>query len=275
MLVAHITDTHITTPGNLFYGIVDTAVCLERAVAALNCLDPPPDLTVITGDLVDGGTPDEYAHLRSLLRPLRMPVFVIPGNHDAREPMREAFASDGYLPRQDFLHYVIEDHALRIVALDTLVPGKVGGALCEKRLHWLDRTLAAAPDKPTLVLMHHPPFVTGVDQMDKHGFDGRAALAEIVLRHPQIERILCGHLHRAIESRFAGAIVGTAPSTAHQLVLDLRPGASLSFAMEPPCYQLHHWREGASVVTHTAAIGDWPPYSFSKPASQSKPALTE
>jgi 3',5'-cyclic AMP phosphodiesterase CpdA len=162
---------------------------------------------------------------------------------------------------------------LRIVALDTLVPGKVGGALCEKRLHWLDRTLAAVPDKPTLVLMHHPPFVTGVDQMDKHGFDGRAALAKIVLRHPQIERILCGHLHRAIESRFAGASVGTAPSTAHQLVLDLRPGASLSFAKEPPCYQLHHWREGASLVTHTAAIGDWPPYSFSKPAA--KPAPTE
>jgi len=175
MLVAHITDTHITTPGNLFYGVVDTAVCLTRAVAALNCLDPLPDLTVITGDLVDGGTPDEYAHLRSLLRPLRMPVFVIPGNHDAREPMRQAFVSDGYLPRQDFLNYVIEDHALRIVALDTLVPGKVGGALCEKRLHWFDSTLAAAPDKPTLVLMHHPPFVTGVDQMDQHGFDGRAA----------------------------------------------------------------------------------------------------
>ena len=156
MLVAHITDTHITTPGNLFYGVVDTAVCLTRAVAALNCLDPLPDLTVITGDLVDGGTPDEYAHLRSLLRPLRMPVFVIPGNHDAREPMRQAFVSDGYLPRQDFLNYVIEDHALRIVALDTLVPGKVGGALCEKRLHWFDSTLAAAPDKPTLVLMHQP-----------------------------------------------------------------------------------------------------------------------
>src|SRR5262249_16388563 len=121
MLVAHITDTHITTPGNLFYGVVDTAVCLARAVAALNSFDPLPDLTVITGDLVDGGTPDEYAHLRSLLKPLRIPVFVIPGNHDAREPLRDAFVSDGYLPRQDFLNYVIEDQALRIVALDTLV----------------------------------------------------------------------------------------------------------------------------------------------------------
>ena len=168
---------------------------------------------------------------------------------------------------------MIEDHALRIVAVDTLVPGKIGGALCEDRLHWLDKTLAAAPDKPTLVLMHHPPFVTGVDQMDQHGFHGCAALAEIIAHHPQIERILCGHLHRTIESRFAGTIVGTAPSTAHQLVLDLRPGASLRFALEPPGYQLHHWRDGAGLVTHTTVIGDWPSYSFAKPAPT--PALIE
>jgi 3',5'-cyclic-AMP phosphodiesterase len=125
--------------------------------------------------------------------------------------------------------------------------------------------LAAATDRPTLLLMHHPPFVTGVGQMDQYGLSGRAAFAEIILRHSQIERILCGHLHRAIESRFAGTIAGTAPSTAHQLVLDFRPEAPLKFALEPPGYQLHYWREGMSLVTHTAAIGDWAgPYRFRK-----------
>jgi len=230
MLVAQITDTHITIPGALVYGVVDTAKNLERAVAALNGLSTAPDVTVITGDLVEGGEPEEYAHLRALLSPLRMPVLAIPGNHDAREPMRGAFGADGYLPRQGFLSYVIEDHPLRIVALDTLVPGEVGGALCAERLLWLDRVLAAT-DRPTLVLMHHPP------------------------------------LHRPIESRFAGTVAGTAPSTAHQIVLDLRPEALLSFAFEPPGYQLHYWREGASLVTHTVAIGDWPgPYYFHKEA---------
>ena len=115
--------------------------------------------------------------------------------------------------------------------------------------------LAAAPDRPTLLLMHDPPFVTGVGRMDQYGLSGRAAFAEIILRHPQIERILCGHLHRSIDSRFAGTIAGTAPSTA--LVLDFRPEAPLRFAFEPPGYQLHYWREGMSLVTHTAAIGDW------------------
>ena len=263
MLIAHITDTHITSPGTLLMGIVDTASALEGAVAALNRLDPSPDAIVLTGDLVESGAPEEYAHLRGLLAPLRMPVFAIPGNHDAREPMREAFIGDGYLPRQGFLDYAIEDYPLRIVALDTLVPGEGGGALCSERLRWIDRILSGARDRPTLVLMHHPPFLTGISRMDRLGLDGSAAFADIVRRHGQVERVACGHLHRPIESRFAGTIAGTAPSPAHQIVLDLRPEARLSFAFEPPGYQLHYWREGAGLVTHTVSIGDWQgPYFY-------------
>jgi 3',5'-cyclic AMP phosphodiesterase CpdA len=160
---------------------------------------------------------------------------------------------------------VIEDYPVRIVALDTLVPGEGGGALRSERLRWLDHVLSGAQDRPTLVLMHHPPFPTGIRRMDQSGLADSAAFAEIIRGHPQIERILCGHLHRAIETRFAGTVAGTAPSTAHQIVLDLRPEARLSFAFEPPGYQLHCWREGVGLVTHTAAIGDWPgPYFYSK-----------
>lgn len=263
MLVAQITDTHVTAPGTLFMGIVDTASALARAVAALNRLDPCPDLVVLTGDLVESGEPEEYAHLCSLLAPLRMPLFAIPGNHDAREPMRQALRGKGYLPREGFLNYAIEDYPLRIIGLDTLVPGEGGGILCSDRLRWIDSTLAKAPDRPALVLMHHPPFVTGITRMDRLGLRGSAAFAEIIRRCPQVERILCGHLHRPIESRFAGTVAGTAPSTAHQIVLDLRPDARVSFAFEPPGYQLHHWSEDTGLVTHTASIGDWPgPYFY-------------
>jgi Icc protein len=258
MLLAQITDTHIRRPGDLAYGVVDTAAFLERAVTALCRLDPAPDATVVTGDLVDAGEDEEYAHLRALLAPLAMPVFVIPGNHDARAPLRRAFAADGYLPRAGFLHYTIEEYPLRLVALDTLIPGAVGGELCRERLSWLDRALAAAPERPTLVLMHHPPFVTGIGHMDRIGLSGIPAFAEIVARHPQVERILCGHLHRAIDRRFAGTVAGTAPSTAHQVALDLAPAAPLAFTFEPPGYQLHYWNENEGLVTHTAVIGEWP-----------------
>src|SRR4029079_19333694 len=135
-----------------------------------------------------------------------------------------------------------------------------GGALCADRLAWLDDALSAQPRRPTAILMHHPPFATGITYMDNSGLDGTAGLAEVVARHPQVERILCGHLHRAIDRRFAGTVAGTAPSTAHQIRLDLSGGASLRVRFEPPGYQLHLWRDGA-LVSHTAVLGDWPgPY---------------
>ena len=260
MIIAQISDPHIVLPGTLLYGRVDTAEFLERAVAELNRLDPPPDIVVITGDLVDKGDSAEYARLRSLLAALAMPVFVIPGNHDSREALRAGFGGDGYLPPDGFLQYVVEDYPVRLVALDTLIPGEGGGELCAERLAWLERTLAAAPDRPTAVMMHHPPFPTGIERMDRAGLRDSDAFAAVIRRHPQVERILCGHLHRAIERRFAGTVAGTAPSTAHQIRLDIRPGAPLRFMFEPPGYQLHLWCDGG-LVSHTASIGEWPgPY---------------
>jgi 3',5'-cyclic AMP phosphodiesterase CpdA len=186
-----------------------------------------------------------------------MPVFVIPGNHDAREPLRAAFGGDGYLPAAGYLQYAIEDYPLRLVALDTVIPGKHSGALYTDRLGWLDAALAAQPARPTAILMHHPPFATGITYMDNYGLDNAAGLAEVVGRHPQIERILCGHLHRAIDRRFAGTVAGTAPSTAHQVRLNLVPDAGISFIFEPPGYQLHLWQAESGLVTHTASFGDW------------------
>jgi 3',5'-cyclic-AMP phosphodiesterase len=270
MIIAQLSDPHIGARGRLFRGPFqgaahdaervlrqfDTAIYLARAVAAVNSLVPKPDVTVVTGDLVDGGGPDEYEHLRALLAPLSMPVFVIPGNHDAREPLREAFRSDGYLPTQGFLNYVVEDYPLRLVALDTLIPEQHHGTLSEDQLLWLDATLGAQPDGPAVVMLHHPPFATGITYMDNYGLDNAAALAEVIGRHRQVERILCGHLHRAIDRRFAGTIAGTAPGTAHQIRINLVPGARVSFNFEPPGYQLHLWQAGG-LVTHTALFGEW------------------
>jgi 3',5'-cyclic-AMP phosphodiesterase len=280
MLVAQITDMHILAAGKLFHSPrraipadaapdwsrIDTAAHLARAVETLNGLTPRPEITVVTGDLTDHGTPQEYANLRALLAPLAMPSFLIPGNHDSREGLRAAFASDGYLPAEGFLHYAVEDYPVRIVALDTHIPGEHGGLLCTERLAWLDRTLAAAQDKPTLVMMHHPPFSTGIEHMDRHALHNPGEFAAVIARHPQIERILCGHLHRTIDKRFAGTIAGTAPATAHQLVLDITPGAPAEFTFEPPGYQLHYWRDGHGLVSHTATFGDWPgPFPYRAP----------
>jgi len=264
MLVCQISDLHIKAPGLMSYAVVDCAAMLERCVAEILRLPQRPDVIFATGDLTDTGRPEEYAHLRKLLAPLPMPVYLMPGNHDERERLRAAFADHAYLRQfEPFIQYAVDDWPLRMVALDSVIPGEAGGRLCEERLGWLERTLAAAPDKPTLVLMHHPPFATFIGHMDGMGLEDSAPLARVIARNSQVERVLCGHLHRPIQVRFAGTLASTCPSPAHQVALDLAPDAQALFRMEPPAFQLHAWRRGACVVTHTAYVGDYAgPYPF-------------
>jgi 3',5'-cyclic-AMP phosphodiesterase len=270
MLIAQISDTHIKPEGRLAYRRVDTTMFLARCVEHIRRLVPAPDVVLVTGDLVDAGLEDEYRRLRRLLAPLPMPVYVIPGNHDAREPLRRVFGEDGYLPDSgEFLHYVIDLHAVRLVALDTLVPGQGGGHLGVARLAWLEARLAEAPARPTLVFMHHPPFSTGIAGMDEQALEDGEALGALVRRHPQIEGVVCGHVHRPIHARWAGTVVTTAPSTAHQVHLDLRQPGALGWVLEPPACLLHLWREGLGLVTHTSHVGDVAgPYPFYDPGGR-------
>jgi 3',5'-cyclic AMP phosphodiesterase CpdA len=263
-ILGQISDLHIKAPGKLSYRVVDCAAMLARCVEQVLRLPQRPNAIVFTGDLADFGRPEEYAHLRELLAPLPMPYYLLPGNHDDRQALRAAFADHAYLRQwQPYIQYAIDDWPLRIVAIDTVIPGEGGGRLDDERLAWLDSTLAAAPKKPTVVVMHHPPFTTLIGHMDRVGLEGSEALARVIARHPQVERVLCGHLHRPIQYRFAGTIASTSPSPAHQVALDLSPNAPSDFKMEPPAFQLHAWREGIGLVSHTAYIGHFAgPYPF-------------
>lgn len=259
MLIAQISDLHIKRPGKLAYGRVDTAAYLTRCIAQLNALDPRPDAVLITGDLVDFGDAEEYAYLQSLLAPLELPYYLCVGNHDGRDALREVFADHTYLrehPR--FVQYALDLGALRVVVADTQDPPHGGGRLCDERLDWIARTLADGDARPTLLAMHHPPFACGIEHMDAQRLapDDAAKLAAIVVKHPEIERVLCGHVHRAIQTRFAGTIASVCPAPAHQVALDLRANGPSRFVMEPPAFLLHRHVEGEGVVTHTAYIGD-------------------
>jgi 3',5'-cyclic AMP phosphodiesterase CpdA len=267
MLLCQISDLHIKAERKLAYGRVDTAGMLERCVAAILRLSPAPDAVLITGDLVDRGSDAEYELLAQLIAPLstqgHLPVYLIAGNHDERDALRRNFPAHSYLRQwAPFVQYAIDSHALRIVALDTVIPGQGGGLVCAERLDWLDRTLSQAPEQPTVIIMHHPPFVTGIGHMDRVGLDNSDALEAVVRRHPQVERVLCGHLHRSIQARFGGTVASTCPSTAHQVALDLGQPSPDNFVMEPPGYQLHFWN-GKQLVTHTAVLGEFAgPYPF-------------
>ncbi|MEO6918569.1 MAG: phosphodiesterase [Collimonas sp.] len=264
MILCQISDLHIKAHGKKSYRMVDTAESLRRCVEEVNQLRQRPDAVVITGDLVDFGLPEEYAFLRQLLQPLTMPYYLLPGNHDDRAALRAAFPDHLYLRQgRDRIEYVIDDHPLRIVALDTVIPQSSSGALAADSLAWLEQVLAAQPNQPTVIVMHHPPFKTGIGHMDNIGLAQPQALAAVVQAHPQVERILCGHLHRAIQVRFGGTIASTCPGVAHQVALDLSPQAASRFVMEPPAFQLHLWDADAGLISHTAYIGEFDgPYPF-------------
>ncbi|WP_459616359.1 phosphodiesterase [Bordetella sp. 2513F-2] len=264
MLIAQITDLHIRMPGQKAYRVVETDTFLPPAVRALNALDPAPDVVLVSGDLTDFGRVAEYRHLKQMLDALRMPYYLMPGNHDARAELVQVFSDHAYLEGPDgFVQYTIEDHPLRIIALDTVVPMQSHGELCERRIGWLEARLAEQPGRPTVVAMHHPPFRTGIAHMDEIGLlRGAEALEAVIARHPNVERVMCGHLHRTIFQRFGGTVASTCPSTAHQVALDLRPDGPSAFVMEPPGFHLHAWRDGA-LVTHHAYLGQYAgPYPF-------------
>lgn len=257
-VLAQVSDLHIRAGGALACRVVDTTQMLRACVRHLLALERRPDAVVLSGDLVDGGAAEEYAALRELLAPLPMPLYLMPGNHDEREALRAAFPGHAYLRQSAaFVQYVIEDHPLRLVALDTLIPGQSGGELCEERIGWLDRVLARAPQKPTAVFMHHPPFRTLIGSMDKYALRGREALEVVIRRHPQVQAVLCGHVHRPIETRFAGTLASTAPSAAHQIALDLDIQAPGRLVLEPPAYRLHAYTPETGLVSHTAFIGEF------------------
>jgi Icc protein len=267
--IAQISDLHIKPPGTLAYGKVDTAKALERCIAALNEFAPVPDFVVISGDLADAPAIEEYDHLKRLLAPLKFPFAGIPGNHDSREMMRAAFPDAPYAHASGPLNQKIEVGELDLVLLDSSVPGKPHGELDAPTLQWLDATLASSSGRPALVFLHHPPFLTGIWHMDRQNLHNAAELAAIVQRHPRVQLIATGHVHRATLTMFAGRPCTICPVANHAVELDLDHLREPSFKVEPPAFHLHTWFAGegyGKLVTHHVPIGSYDgPHPFFGP----------
>lgn len=269
--IVQLTDLHLREPGSMTYGRIDTARYLRAAVGSVLALRQRPDAVVITGDLTDFGRPAEYEHLRMLLAPLTMPFYLLAGNHDDRAVLRAAFPDHAYLGQEGFIQYAVDIGPIRLVALDTSIPRKSAGELCDERLAWLKDTLAQAAGRPVVIAMHHPPFRTLIGHMDDIGLNtGAEELEAMVAQHGNVERIICGHLHRCIDVRFGGTIASTALAPAHQITLDLATDAAATWMLEPPGFRIHAWDEQSGrLVTHTAFSGTFEgPYPFRDEWSQ-------
>ncbi|HEY2638232.1 MAG TPA: metallophosphoesterase [Solirubrobacteraceae bacterium] len=244
-MLAQLTDPHIRV------GADDTgsAAALAAGVRAVLALDVAPDAVVVTGDIADTGAAEEYARAAELLAPLPMPVHVLPGNHDDRDGLSAAFA----LPATGF-PYAVAAGPLRLVACDTTVPGEDSGRVDVDRRRALEAALAAAPEVPTIVALHHPPIHIGIDALDAIGLPAadRAMLAGLLARSAQVHGVIAGHVHRTAAGTLGGTAVTTCASTNLQARLQIG-GTTLRFAPDPPAFALHVLVDG-ELVTHVQPI---------------------
>ncbi len=257
MLIAQISDTHLAAAGKKTYGIAPMAENLTRCIAHINALQLQPDVVLVTGDITNDFLPEQAAHAKTLLQQLQSPWFIVPGNHDDRDVLWDVFGGGACPSRhKGFLSYVIDGYPLRLIGLDSLDQGRNGGRLCQMRLDWLADRLAEAPEQPTILFLHHPPLKCGVPETDIDGFAGAREFAEIVQAHPNILRILCGHIHLPTHAAWHGTVVSTAPSMGMQLTLDLTQQQPSRFLLTAPGYLLHHWTPQKTLITHTVHVPD-------------------
>ena len=233
-LIAQISDLHIKRPGALAYGRVDTAAALTRCIKTLNQLSPRPDLVVISGDLADTPSPEEYDHLKALLAPLQIPFAAIPGNHDDRTLMRATFPQDAthFGP----INLTRAVGGIDVLLIDSSVPGKPHGEIDGTTLEWLETVLGASLTRPALLFVHHPPIVTGIAHMDVQNLRNANLLEAILRRHARVRLVAAGHVHRATCTMFAGTAATICPAPNHAVVLDLEERLPPSFNIEPPAF---------------------------------------
>lgn len=243
-LLVHITDTHIIPPGELLYGSTDTAAHLRECVRQINCMQPKPDIVLITGDLVEKPDKACYEHFIRLIDALEMPTYVIPGNHDDPDAMAVAFADTPYFPVTDnTFQYAIDYLPFSILALNSHAEGSELPDFNPQRLGWLQEQLDQT-DKPVLIAIHHPPMMTGIELIDMGGTDWFQGLKSVLAGHGKTKLVICGHCHTDLCGHIGQVPVYMAAATSHQLIasrgLTIAP-STITVAAAPV---LHHFIDG-------------------------------
>ena len=251
LLIAQISDMHIVENNNT--NNINNRQ-LEKTIEKINDFKPKIDLVVATGDLTDNGLFNEYKILKNILSLSIPDVFVIPGNHDNRENILRTFPYQKYLHNKKFFCYSLDHLPVILIFLDTLKEGKPEGEICIDRISWLSKKLLEHKNKPVIIFLHHPPFDTGIWWMDAIGLKGRKKLKNLIEKFDNIEAVFAGHVHRPIQKKWARTLGQIAPSTAHQIELDLYGDKFLHINDEPTGFSLHHWKQNNGLTSHICYI---------------------
>ncbi|WP_420340054.1 phosphodiesterase [Roseibium sp.] len=257
--VLQISDTHIVPENQLAYETVDTAAALDDTVSTINRLLPqigPIDLVLVTGDLTEHGTQEEYSRFKTLLGSLDVAYRAVPGNHDRRGTMRACFEVEEWMPASGPLNWSLDLDAFSVIALDSSVEDKAYGAFEPETLVFLERELDRLNDRPVLVGFHHPPLHVGIAPMDRNNLIKANGLEAAVSKYPGELRLVCGHLHRSIAGLFGSKLCQVCPGTSHAVTLDQRPENTNSLTVEPGGMMLHEWRD-ERFLSHLLPIGQF------------------
>lgn len=229
-VIAQLSDIHIGGPA------AGSGDRFSAAIVEINAMTLQPDLVLLTGDLTQDGTPDQWAEYQERLAELEAPAISMAGNHD------HAIAELSG-------HRCVDAGPLWLVMMDSSA-----SVFTEDDAAWLESQLSARPDSATVVAIHHPPFETGIWWMDCVGLAGAHLFEEVVRRHPQVIKVLSGHVHRPIQTQWDTCSLWVCPSTSVAVAADLDPAHDPAETAEPPSFSLHAYT-GGSIVSHVVPVG--------------------
>jgi 3',5'-cyclic-AMP phosphodiesterase len=245
LVLAQVSDFH-------FDGGSRSVARAERVMGYLAALPRPVDAVLVTGDVADHGTADEYQAAREVLRS-DAPVLACPGNHDLRAGFRRVLLDhpDGDERPLNQVHRVA---GTTVALCDSTIPGRDDGRLADETLAWLDAVLADAPDGPALVAMHHPPVALGIPFVDDIRQRDGQRLEQVLRRHPQVVAVLCGHAHTAASTQFAGRPLVVAPGVATTAMLPLERPEGPVLDAELPASIAFHVLDGGRLTSHFRVV---------------------
>ena len=271
--IIHISDTHFVAKGDL-YGTVDEKGHLRQLFSELEASGARPEAIIFTGDLTDRGEPLAYARLRSIVEPaaarLGAKVIWVMGNHDAREAFRTELLTEP--PSDTPVDAVYLINGLRIIALDSTVPGKHHGEITPDQLDWLAKVLATPAPHGTVLALHHPPIPSVLDLAVLVELRDQDRLSRVV-RGSDIRTIIAGHLHYSSTATFAGIPVSVASATCYTQDLNVAVGGTKGRDGAQSFNLIHVFEE--TVLHSVVPVGHFGQVSFRTPAETAAALLQE
>lgn len=255
--ILHLSDTHLLAGDGPLYGSVDSEGRLRQLFDELEASGARPEAIVFTGDLADKGEAGAYTKLRAIIEPAAMrlgaEVIWVMGNHDDRGTFRRELL--GQLPTSNPVDRVYDVNGLRIIALDSTVPGFHHGEVADTQLDWLAEELSVAAPHGTIIAMHHPPVPTVLDLSVLVELREQSEFAEVI-RGSDVRSIIAGHLHYSTTATFAGVPVSVASATCYTQDLNVPVGGSRGRDGAQAFNLIHVYDD--TVMHSVVPIGDFP-----------------